>query len=209
MATQIIENAFSLDEIDQLINHFNNKPVEIVEPNGNRNKNLDYHLPYSLAYKIIKPKLDKLIGANHKYGSGAYKECVFPYGTHIDTTDAQKQLSVTVFDDTNRHNVAVVIPLTEGPNFTTVTFDYVPEKNPGMSKPLPLTALQSEPNNLNLADFDHIPEPTLSQVKYLPVDTIFNWKIGSMIIWDRGQLHASTNFAKFNEIKKFILIFIA
>jgi hypothetical protein len=209
MKTQIIENAFLLDEIHQLINHFNNAPITITEPNGNRNKSLDYHLPDSIVYKIIKPKLDKLVGATHEFGSGAYKECVAPYGTHVDTTDAQKQLSVVIFDDSNKHNVAVAIPLIEGDFFKTVTFDYFPEKNPGMSKPLLDEALMSTPNNLNLEDFDHIPEPTLSQVKYLPVDAVFNWKLGSMIMWDRRQLHTSTNFAKFNQTKKFIVIFVA
>jgi hypothetical protein len=65
-----------------------------------------------------------------------------------------------------------------------------------------------ERNQIQLQEFDHITDPLWSILTRLPVDQIHSWKLGNMISWDYDQLHCSTNFAKFDIIKKCIILVI-
>jgi hypothetical protein len=206
--SKVYNDVFSLDEIRELQAWLDNQPVSAVDNNGqNLNKNLDYHIKFSAPYRIIKPKLDKLIGLDHEFSTGSYKECRGPYQIHIDHYAFQK--NHRSFSDKQTYELALLIPMVEGPEFKTILFDIFDKEYNEMGGPAPESWLTVKDNGLDLNEFGHFNEPTKSQITHIPLDCIIEWQLGSVIQWDRYQLHASSNFARFGAIKKFIIIFLA
>jgi hypothetical protein len=211
--SMIYENIFSLKEIEILLKYFDTQPyTHIEEVNGVircKNKNLDYQIPNSLVHNIVRPKLQLLLG-DHEISSGSYKESYFPYATHVDGRHRPDMLDGTIYQIETKLNldIAVLIPLSENFNYKTVTFNAYDEKYNGMGTELKEEWLVSS-NDLDLNEFDHIQESVRKNLVKLPLDKIFTWKIGSVFTWNRDQLHTSTNFAKHNLIKKFMILFIA
>ena len=209
----IYENIFSLKEIEILLKYFDNQPYSnIQEIDGVlwcKNKDLDYQIPNSLVHKIVRPKIQSLIG-DHEINNGSYKESYFPYATHIDGPLLRGVLDDNIYQiETNlTHNISILIPLSENPVFKTVTFNIHDTKYNGMGSTLKEEWLISS-NDLDLNEFDHIQEDVRKDIAKLPLDTIFHWKIGSVFTWSKDQLHTSTNFAKYNLNKKFMILFIA
>lgn len=206
--SEIHTDVFTLEEINLLRQDQNSRAVAVRETNTNvHNKNLDYHLPNSIVHKIVKPKLDRLFGTDHEFSTGAYKEAWTPYATHVDNWDFHRH-HYSFTDNKQKYNCAVLIPLSEDPEFRTVIFDAHSDADLGMGQPLPEKFLTSS-NDLNLNWFTHIKEPTRQQIPKLALDKVFNWKIGNLVIWARSALHCSSDFAKFGLCKRFIVIFIA
>lgn len=212
MKTTVHKQVLSQDEVQTLKNHFLALPaVEDVvgNGNGNINKNLDYHLANSVCSRVVKPVIDRIIGPDHQIEAGAYKECITPYTTHFDNKEYNKEITVSRADRGPHYNVAVLIPLVEGPEFNTVLFDVFSDKDFGMGQILPKEFLSDVSNDLDITGFTHAAPKVQEQIKLLPVDTFYNWKLGDILVWDRLQLHSSTDFAKSGLVKKFIIIFIA
>ena len=202
------ENVFSLEELEKLTNWFNLIPLsenQGLDPQGSVNKQLDYDRPISLVHKIIRPKINQILGPDHIFSAGSYKELKVPYATHIDNA-AYISLSNSEATGDKKYEAAILIPLIENEKFNTVVFDIDDQINLPMGGEMPNSWLGPE-NDLDLDDFDHVPEPARSQIKKLPVAFVAQWKLGNVIVWRRNQLHASTNFAKFGLTKKFIIVF--
>lgn len=204
----IHKNIFTLSEIYILQEHFANAPVSSVEAKGNVNKNLDYHITDSLCRSIVYPKIQTIIG-DHQFGSGSYKECTVPYKLHYDNQNTHDYIGAA-FNHKVDKNKVVLIPLVEGNDFSTVTFNVFSAD----SKPNAIEVSDNDMrsfNDLDLDLFSHIPEPNRSKIRYLPVDVYYQWKLGDMLVWSRDQLHCSTNFLRSNKdlVKKFIVIFIS
>jgi hypothetical protein len=214
---KVYENIFSLKELQFLINWADNEPVSGFQGldeirKVDVNKSLHYDVPGSPANLIIRPKLSQIVGSNHRFVGGSYKELKTPYAPHIDNDAYMIYLSKT--SDSNIPNninseLAFLIPLVEDERFKTVLFD-IDDQDLflAMGDPMLEHWLGGE-NDLDINDFDHVPEPTRSQIKRLPVDYVAPWKLGSIIVWRRSQLHTSTNYAKFGLTKKFIIVFVA
>jgi len=200
----IFENVFSLEEINLLRQDQHTRPNS-QSGDSNLVKNIDYHKPYSRAYKIIKPKLDKIIGPDHQFTNGCYREATKPYATHIDNYAFHAPFYS--FEGAKKYSCAVLIPLLEDPEFRTIVFDVHSHEDLGMGQPLPEKFLTGH-NDLDPAWFSHIEEPARSQISKFTVDKVFNWKLGNMITWSRTQLHASTDFSKFGLCKKFVILWI-
>jgi hypothetical protein len=207
----IYENLFSSDEINSLLVDFNSKPIThkeiFIDTLWCENRNLDYHIPDTPVYNIVRPKIQEILG-DHEMSMGSYKESFLPYGTHIDSYARSDFKNVTKIKDAIEHDIAVLIPLTEHEKFNTISFDCFSEQFEGMNEPFDSNWLIGS-NSLSLDDLDHIPMPVRETIPKLPVDKVFNWHIGSAFTWKRTQLHTSTNFAKYGLTKKFIVIFIA
>lgn len=199
------DNVFTLEEIDLLRQDQDSRPVA-SESNKIFNKNLDYHLEDSVPYKIIRPKLNDLIGYDHEFATGSYKEAHNPYQTHVDNSMYHR--NYYSFTNNSKYNVVALIPLVEGPHFNTAFFNLWSEHDLGMGRPLPDNYLTGH-SEINLDPFTHISEPARSQLLKIDVDNIRPWKLGSVIFWDRRQLHCSTDFAKHGLVKKFIVMCIA
>jgi hypothetical protein len=197
-------NVFTPDEIQQLIKFFDDKESFPTERNI-KNKNLEYHILDDFAYKLLNPKLTKLLG-EHEFDTGTYKESSAPYGIHVDSRTMHDTITglMSFAVGLPKQNVAVLIPLVEGPEFKTVTFDVFSDYN--LSDKDLNTRTQEQINALNPDEFEHV--RNFKILNRLPVDSIFEWKLGSVFVWPRNQQHMSTNFAKYNVTKKFLILFI-
>lgn len=202
---KVFQEVFTLDEINRLRQDQVSRPITFQYKNVD-DKSLDYQNADSVSNQIIRPKLDQLLGQDHEFETGAYKEARSPYATHVDNQEYHK--SHYNFACTSRYYCAALIPLSQDPEFRTVLFDVHSDTSVGMGAPLQEDYLTAS-NDLPMSWFTHIQEPAFGQLSKLPVDLVYEWQLGSMIFWPRTQLHASTDFAKFGLSKKFIIIFVA
>lgn len=212
MSAKIFKQLFTAQEIQELLNHFDTVPLggcQGLDGSGDSggNKNLDYDLRESIVYRIIRPKVNDLLGKDHNFYAGSYKELTKPYPLHVDNREYLK--SNFTFNHPEKHSTAILIPMIEGPHLKTVVFsatcDYFFSTD---SRSLPEEWLGEE-NHLDLNEFDHMSDPAFSQIKRLAVDQEMKWELGDMYTWKFDQLHTSTNFAKYGIIKKFIIIWIS
>jgi len=198
VSSEVYSNIFSRNEIDSIIKFYESKEVA-AEDYWSKNKNLEYQMTEDFSYQILNPKINKILG-EHEFATGAYKECVRPYATHVDTYE-QHETSGTIvtFSSIKKHNKALLIPLVDGPGFKTVTFKCYSDKN--VIKP---EWLQNK-NTLNPKEFKHCG----NEITRLPVDIEYSWRLGDILTWNRDQLHASADFTQFGVTKKFLILFIA
>jgi len=209
MTVSVFENVFSDNEIKTLLDHYQDQPVAEQDELhiGNFNKNIDYQLESSLAFKMIRPKLNQLFGPDHEISSGCYKELTTPYPLHIDNMAVQTYQ----FQHEKKYNCAALIPLVSGEHFKTAVFKIYSDKTFEKFDEEVLT----ENNNIDLDLFSHHDEYDVygvdlkDQIRRAPIDQIVTWKAGDVFTWRSDQLHCSTNFKKYNLTKKFIVIWIA
>jgi hypothetical protein len=202
----IFHDVFSMAQINLLRQDQHQRPQG---ESGDRNqvKHLDYNLPDSVACQVIRPKLNDIIDPDHRFTNGCYREARYPYATHIDNYDFHQPFYS--FEAERKHSCAVLIPLIEDPEFRTVLFDLHSNQDLGIGRPLPDDLVcKQKSNDLDPAWFSHISEPARGQLQYVPVDKVFEWRLGSMVTWPRTQLHASTDFSRFGLCKRFAILFI-
>lgn len=199
MLSTVYKNVLTNNELTQLVDYYKDKPAIHSEPNV-INKNLEYHVPEDFSYKLLNPKINSILGKDHEFYTGSYKECLKPYPVHTDSIDLHAELKTVMgFSNKHIHNVAVLIPLVEGPEFCTVVFDIFSKEEFG-------TKRLATPNSLQANDFTHT---SFSTVSHLPIATEYHWQLGDILIWDKSQYHVSTDFAKHGLIKKFLILFMA
>jgi hypothetical protein len=206
--TMIINNAFTDTEIKKIQKCCDYLPVDKIEKNNTINKNLSYNVDLSPLRSIIKPKINKYIGEDHIVATSSYKECFQPYPLHFDTYSNHKELEIYDFSSgIQKYNVAVLIPLVEGIQFKTAVFNINYNKQNINNDYLNEEWLVSN-NDLNVCDYDHLSNNILCNLNKLPLIEELPWNLGSIITWDRNKLHCSSNFEKFNVVKKMIVLFI-
>ena len=200
VSSQVYSTVLSPAEIESIIDFYKGKSVA-AEDQWSRNKNLEYQIPEDFSYQILNPKLTEILG-EHEFATGAYKECIQPYGLHVDAYEAHQETNtITSFSSAKKHNKALLIPLVEGPCcYKTVTFACYSETNDYQ-----LNTWLLEKNSLDPAEFTHC-DPRIS---HLPVEIEYTWRLGDILCWDRNQLHASANFAQHGVTKPFLILFIA
>jgi len=190
-----------MDEINAIVDFYESKPVA-AQDYWSKNKNLEYQIVEDFSYKLLHPRLESLLG-EHEFATGAYKECVNPYGLHVDSYQAHCDTdSITTFSSSTKHNSAFLIPLVEGHCYKTVTFKCYSSNNNFESL---MSQWSTHKNNLNLDEFPH----ESSRIDQLPVDVEYVWQLGDILSWDRNQLHISSDFRRFGVTKKFLIMFIA
>jgi hypothetical protein len=211
-----IENVFTNTEIIKLTKLANACQITDISYK-NITKGLHYNKSVSPFRNLIEPKIKQLIGNDVVVGGACYKECYTPYPLHFDTkavidyrikkyTGDYKESSSLL----TKHNLVLLIPLIEGKEFKTAIFDI----NAPLQTNLDYedTCVKSEwcnsKNYLNVKDYDHLPQEHLEHLnKFSLIDEI-TWKLGSVFTWDRNKLHCSSNFAKYNVVKKMLVLFI-
>jgi hypothetical protein len=198
MAAKVYNNVFSPEEID-LINEFYGSRTVATEDYYSKNKNLEYHIPEDFSYQLLNPKITRLLG-EHEFATGAYKECVQPYGLHVDDYRAHDATgTITTFATSQRHNKALLIPLVQGQCFRTVTFRCYSTDHKIRPE------WHGDKNFLDRNEYSH----ETRDFSRLPVDIEYIWSLGDVLIWQRDQLHMSANFARHGVTKKFLILFIA
>jgi len=199
--SKIYKDIFTKEEICQILDFYSDKPDAQTET-GIINKNLEYHIPTDFSFKLLSPKITNLIGKDHEFDGGAYKESKAPYGLHVDTASAHYEIGASLLSSgIKKYDLSILIPLVEGPQFKTVTFKVFSEDHH-----INLNEYVEGKNSLDPKDFTH---GDFNLINYLPVDTVFEWKLGDVLLWPRDQWHASTNFLEYGLIKKFLIMFIA
>ena len=192
-------NVFAKEEIDSIIEFYESKEIKARDYWSN-NKYLEYQIPEDFSYQILNPKLTEILG-EHEFATGAYKECIRPYGLHIDAYEAHQETNtITSFSSAKKHNKALLIPLVEGPAYKTVTFNCYATVNCN-----DISNWYGDKNSLDPKEFRH----EKRDLTLLPVDVEYSWQLGDILAWDRDQLHMSADFTRFGVTKKFLILFIA
>ena len=200
MSSTIYTNFLTAQDVASILDYYSSKPNANTEKNI-VNKNLEYHIPNNFIYKLLYPKLSNILGPNHDFDGGAYKECHVAYPLHVDTSTAHYEVgSMSLSLQEKKHDLSILIPLDEGTYFKTVTFNIFSEDNH-----TDLIEYAQYENDLIAEDFTH---DNFDLIRKLPVDIEFQWKLGDMLVWPRTQWHASTNFASYGLVKKFLILFI-
>lgn len=206
------ENLFTIEEINALRQDQHRRPVAAIDQVGDAtviNKNLDYHVAGSTTNDIIRPKLNQIIGHDHEFSTGCYKETCVPYQTHTDSRAVYEDFKQHHdFSSRSKYDCAVLIPLNVDPEFRTVFFNIHSDDNLGMGEHIPEQYLTGH-NELDLSWFDHMTDSARKQIPRMELDLVWSWKIGGALVWPRSQLHSSTNYAKFGLCKRFVIMFIA
>lgn len=199
MSSNIYSNVFTKEEIDLIINFYESKEIKATDY-WSSNKYLEYQLLEDFSYQILNPKLTEILG-EHEFATGTYKECIHPYGLHVDAYQAHEETkTITSFSSAKKHNKALLIPLVEGPEYKTVTFKCYSATNDYY-----LPDWYGDKNSLDPTEFPH----EKNNLTLLPVDVEYSWRLGDVLTWDRDQLHLSADFTRFGVTKKFLVLFIA
>lgn len=199
MSSRVYSNVFTKEEIDLIIEFYDSKEVKATDHWSN-NKYLEYQIPEDFSYQLLNPKLTEILG-DHEFATGAYKECIRPYGLHVDAYEAHQETNaITSFSSTKKHNKALLIPLVEGPAYKTVTFKCYSPVNCN-----DISSWYGDKNLLDPFDFPH----EHRNLTLLPVDVEYSWRLGDMLTRERDQLHISADFTRFGVTKKFLILFIA
>jgi hypothetical protein len=218
----IIDNVFTLNEIKKLQQCCDALPVKSITINSDpryinlpgpglyvKNKEISYQHNLSPFRKIIKPKIDAILGTDHVVDTSGYREYTVSHALHVDSYQWQKQMDSYHFSDgTKQLNQIIIIPLMDGNNLKTTVFDIYTDEQCDLSVPLPTEWLTSQ-NNLNPDEYQHFPEHHLKDLNKLPLIGEFEWKLGSVIVFDRCLLHCSINFSDTDRPKKMIILFLA
>lgn len=193
------------DVIDNIIKFYDNEP-SVQSETGIANKNLEYHIPENFIFKTLNPYLNEILGPDHEFSTGAYKSSRSPYIIHVDSSAQLEKYGCMLFDDGKiKQNKAVLIPLVEGPEFRTIVFVERSDINPTVSM---LKSKQTDiKNHLVPEDFSH--DRLFNIINYLPIEIDYQWELGDVVVWERNQWHISSNFARFDKTKKFLVLFIA
>jgi len=165
------------------------------------NKKLEYHNKNDISYNIFSPLFTEILG-EHDLDVGAYKESSNPYPIHTDSASHHEYWNdrITRRGGEEKHNMALLVPLVEGPEFKTVVFDAYSEEF--FKEPDPKILIDD--NGLDPDEFRHCQQC----VTRLPLEISYEWKLGDILTWDRNQLHASADFARHGLIKKFLIFFM-
>lgn len=205
---RIYSEVFTRDEISTLNAYYANKEYTVEkfdspEKLKYKNKNNDYEVEGSLPNLILRPKITEILG-DHKMQFGAYLESHRPFGAHVDTNkNFQDNNNYHHLSDLHR-NVAILIPLCEHPDCNTIFWKYWADS---YNSPVELPSQRVDPIDLGPL-LGHMTEEQKYKLSYLELDKIFSWKLGSLAVWDRRQLHAASDFTKSMQFKTAITIFV-
>ena len=207
-APQIIKNLFSKSEIEKYLKLYHDLPITIHNKKQNVIKKRwlkDYSLDLeSLFYNKVKDvigdfRMDNLKDENNQDVLGLFQESYHPIGLHVD---AGFNLEEIIFKQT-------LIPLTS--KGSTVIFK---NKFYGNSTNFTIDEDELKMKNLkygqNIRSSEHLdiykkkPFDKENHKKYLShekienlsgleIDVVYEWEIGSMLIFDRTRLHCSSS----------------
>ena len=205
---KIIKNLFSKDEIDKFLDLYNQLPTTVHNKKQNVikkrwlkdfNQELENFFYTKIENEIGSFKMDNLKDENNKDVLGLFQESYNPIGLHVDAGFNTEEI---IYKQT-------LIPLT--PKGGTVIFK---NKFYGSSTNFTINKEELETRKLNYGQnkrssehlklFKNKPFKESDYVKYLThekienlsgleIDTVYEWELGSMLIFDRTRLHCSSS----------------
>jgi hypothetical protein len=209
---KIISNVWTQQDIATLIDFYASQPLSnqrfLDDGRLWRNmKNTDYNIKDSLPYRVLNQKLIDNIG-QHCFNNGHYLDSHWPFSLHIDAYGTHAKANVPQFGPRSNAGLACMIPLSEGPHFQTLFFDYYADdwQKSDIQKIAEHHGECLSPSVLE--SIDHHSQEQIQKIKYLTLDAVAHWELGSLVVWDRRQLHCSSNFAKYGLTKQAIVLFL-
>ncbi len=205
---KIIKNLFSKEEISEFLRLYQDLPITIHNKKQNvikkrwlqgYNINLEKLIYERLKNEIGDFKLDNLLDENGNECLGLIQESFDPIGLHVDGG----------FELNNQIYKQSLIPLTpvgstvifknkfyeESTSFTNDPKELNKEylnygQNKRSSKHLELYGSKPFDKEIHKKYLKH---ESIENLKGLEVELIYNWEIGSMLIFDRTHLHCSSS----------------
>ena len=212
---KIIKNLFNKEEINEFLNLYKSLPITVHNKKQNVikkrwlqgfNKKLEKIFHDRLQNEIGNFKMDNLKDENGKDILGLIRESYAPIGLHVDGG----------FELNNQIYKQSLIPLTsvgstvifknryyEGSTSFTQDPDELKKKN--------LKYGQNKRSNIHLKlygdkPFDkkihqkYLQHEDINNLKGLEVELIYEWEVGSMLIFDRTHLHCSSSIIEGKKI---------
>jgi len=212
---KIIKNLFNKEEINEFLNLYKSLPITVHNQKQNVikkrwlqgfNKKLEKIFYDRLQNEIGNFKMDNLKDENGKDILGLIQESYAPIGLHVDGG----------FELNNQIYKQSLIPLTsvgstvifknryyEGSTSFTQDPDELKKKN--------LKYGQNKRSNIHLKlygdkPFDkkihqkYLQHEDINNLKGLEVELIYEWEVGSMLIFDRTHLHCSSSIIEGKKI---------
>ena len=214
-APKIIKNLYSKEEIEEFLNLYKNLPTTTHNKKQNvikkrwlqgYNQKLEKLFCERLRKEIGDFKMDNLQDENGKDIYGLIQESYAPIGLHVDAG----------FESKNQIYKQSLIPLT--PVGSTVIFKnrfYEQStsftQDPEELKKKNLTYGQNKRSSEHLKlyggkPFDkkihekYLKHENIDNLKGLEVEMIYEWEVGSMLIFDRTHLHCSSSIIEGKKI---------
>ncbi len=205
---QIVKNLFSKTELEKFLNLYNNLPTTVHNKKQNVIKkrwlkNYDKELENLFCNKVKSEigefKMDNLKDEKSEDILGLFQESYNPIGLHVD---AGFNLDEIIFKQT-------LIPLTS--KGSTVIFknkfygnstNFTIDENELMIKNLKygqnIRSSQHleifEKKSFNKKDHEkYLKHEKIENLSGLEIDIVYEWELGSMLIFDRTRLHCSSS----------------
>ena len=205
---KVIKNIFNKDEIDKFLNLYNDLPTTVHNKKQNvikkrwlidYNKQLEDLFCKTLKNEIGDFKMDNLVTEEGNEIYGLFQESYNPIGLHIDGG----------FNSEDQIYKQTLIPLT--PVGSTVIFKNrfygsstnftIDEKELEFKK---LNYGQNKRSSEHLGMFgdkpfdakihkNYLAHENIDNLVGLEVELIYQWEVGSMLIFDRSNLHCSSS----------------
>ncbi len=205
---RIIKNLFSRGDLDKFYDLYQNLPITVHNRKQNvvkkrwlkdYNKELESLFNKKLTNEIGDFKMDNLKDEKNKDILGLFQESYNPIGLHVD---AGFNLNEIIFKQT-------LIPLT--PRGSTVIFknkfygnstNFTIDDNELKIKDLKYGQNKRSSEHLQLFEKkafnkeDHkkyLEHEKIENLEGLEIDIVYEWELGSMLIFDRTRLHCSSS----------------
>ena len=205
---QILKNIFSKTELEKFLNLYHNLPTTVHNKKQNvikkrwlknYSEELENLFFDKLKNQIGEFKMDNLKDENNEDILGLFQESYNPIGLHVD---AGFNLDEIIFKQT-------LIPLTS--KGSTVIFknkfygnstSFTIDENELKIKDLKygqnirssehLEIFEKKPFN-NEDHEKYLKHEKIENLSGLEIDTVYEWELGSMLIFDRSRLHCSSS----------------
>ena len=212
---KIIKNLFNKEEIDEFLNLYKSLPITVHNKKQNVikkrwlqgfNKKLEKIFYDRLQNEIGNFKMDNLKDENGKDILGLIQESYAPIGLHVDGG----------FELNNQIYKQSLIPLTSVGSTVIFKNRYYEgstsfTQDPDELKKKDLKYGQNKRSNIHLKlygdkPFDknihqkYLQHEDINNLKGLEVELIYEWEVGSMLIFDRTHLHCSSSIIEGKKI---------
>ena len=212
---KIIKNLFNKEEINEFLNLYKSLPITVHNKKQNVikkrwlqgfNKKLEKIFYDKLQNEIGNFKMDNLKDENGKDILGLIQESYAPIGLHVDGG----------FELNNQIYKQSLIPLTSVGSTVIFKNRYYEgstsfTQDPDELKKKDLKYGQNKRSNIHLKlygdkPFDkkihqkYLQHEDINNLKGLEVELIYEWEVGSMLIFDRTHLHCSSSIIEGKKI---------
>ena len=212
---KIIKNLFSKTELEKFINLYQNLPTTVHNKKQNvikkrwlknYSEELERLFYQKVGNEIGEFKMDNLKDENNDDILGLFQESYNPIGLHVDAGFNSEEIiyKQTLIPLTSRGSTVIFKNKFYG-NSTNFTID----ENELKVKDLKYGQNQRSSEHLNLFekkpfnknDYEkYLKHEEIENLSGLEIDIVYEWELGSMLIFDRSRLHCSSSLIEGKKI---------